>query len=79
MINKHINNLKNILIPCLVLSCLTGIFTGGLIFAFKVAASKVISLSASLYSAVREAPILLAPAMNTGMWTARRMCCPSRR
>lgn len=61
MINKHINNLKNILIPCLVLSCLTGIFTGGLIFAFKVAASKVISLSASLYSAVREAPILLAP------------------
>ncbi len=58
---KLINNLKNMLIPCFLLSSLAGIITGAFIFLFKVASSKVISFSGIIYDAVRNDPLLIAP------------------
>lgn len=51
--------IKNILIPCLLFSVISGFFTGGLIFLFKIATSKVIAYSGVIYSFVREEPIRL--------------------
>lgn len=48
--------IRNFLAPCLFFSAATGVGTGILIFLFKLAASHIISLSASLYAAVREEP-----------------------
>ncbi|MBO5939275.1 MAG: chloride channel protein [Clostridia bacterium] len=60
---KHFIEIKNSLIPCLLLSALTGLLTGFLIFLFKLCASSVISLSETVYSFVRHhllfLPILL--------------------
>lgn len=42
--------------PCLLLSTLTGIFTGALIFLFKAAASFVISSSETIYEYARANP-----------------------
>lgn len=50
---------KNILIPGIWLSILTGVITGAVIFAFKVASSRVLELSAQIYGAVRNEPIWL--------------------
>ena len=58
---KHLTKIKNILIPFFLLSALTGIFTGCLIFAFKIISSKVISHSVYIYVAAKENPILLIP------------------
>jgi H+/Cl- antiporter ClcA len=66
MINRLLNNLKHTLIPCFVLSAITGIFTGTLIFFFKYCASYVISLSVSIYKAVNAKPIFL-PLLILGM------------
>ncbi|MBE6543320.1 MAG: hypothetical protein E7675_02870 [Ruminococcaceae bacterium] len=60
MKNK-ISKIKNKLIPCFLLSALTGITTGLLIFAFKIAASYIIALSGDLYALVRQKPLLLVP------------------
>ncbi len=51
--------IKNILFPCLVFSAITGIFTGGLIFLFKIASSFLLESSARLYAYVRDNPIYL--------------------
>lgn len=56
MNKSKITYIKNILFPCLVYSGLTGIFTGCLIFLFKLAVSKVIPFSQQIYSLVREKP-----------------------
>ena len=48
--------IKNILLPCLLFSVITGIFTGTLIFLFKAAASFVIGKSEELYAVVRSQP-----------------------
>ena len=58
---NNLSKIKNKLIPCFLLSALTGIFTGLLIFAFKISASYVISLSGDIYASVREKPVLLLP------------------
>ena len=50
--------IKNI-IPCLILSTITGILTGIVIFLFKTAASFVAALCDNMYSAVREKPTLI--------------------
>ena len=50
--------IKNI-IPCLILSAITGILTGIVIFLFKTAASFVAALCDNMYSAVREKPTLI--------------------
>lgn len=59
MKKKRLTYIKNILLPCLLLSIITGALTGGLIFIFKVAASAVISLSTDAYAFVRENPAYL--------------------
>ncbi|MBQ2735618.1 MAG: chloride channel protein [Clostridia bacterium] len=53
---KMLPYLKNILLPCLVFSAITGVLTGVLIFLFKLASSHVIALSSNLYALVRQNP-----------------------
>ncbi len=55
--NKLRDNLRHILIPCLVLSSICGLFTGLLIFAFKWLAEKVIGWSLGFYSLAQTDPI----------------------
>ncbi|MBE6542589.1 MAG: hypothetical protein E7672_09140 [Ruminococcaceae bacterium] len=50
---------KNILLPCLILSCIAGIFIGIVIFLFKLVSAWVISVSADIYSFVRAEPKFL--------------------
>lgn len=59
MKENRLTYIKNILLPCLVFSGITGILTGALIFAFKICASAVISLSGEIYSFVRHTPAYL--------------------
>lgn len=60
------NYAKNILIPCLLLSVVTGILTGALIFLFKFTASAVISFSGQIYDYVRLHPMFI-PLLIAGM------------
>ena len=64
MKSNRLTYIKNILIPCLLFSVITGMLTGGLIFLFKLAASKIISVSEGIYAYVRSnhayLPLLLA-------------------
>lgn len=50
---------ENILLPCLLFSALTGVFTGALIFSFNLISTAVISYSASIYQFVRANPIYI--------------------
>ncbi|MBQ8504316.1 MAG: chloride channel protein [Clostridia bacterium] len=59
MKKSQITYIKNILLPCLVYSGLTGIFTGCLIFLFKLSVSRVVPFSESVYAFVRENPAFL--------------------
>lgn len=74
MKKSHLTYIKNILLPCLVYPIITGLFTGGLIFLFKLAVSKVVPFSASLYSAASEKtaflPLLLLGAALLGCVSA---------
>jgi H+/Cl- antiporter ClcA len=47
---------KNILLPCLLFSTLTGIFTGALIFSFNIISTQVIHQSSEMYHWFRENP-----------------------
>jgi len=49
--------IENILLPCLLFSALTGIFTGALIFSFNLISTHVIHVSSEIYHWVRENPI----------------------
>ncbi len=51
--------IQNIILPCFVFSMITGIFTGILIFLFKLASSYIFKLSAEIYGYVRENPVWL--------------------
>lgn len=51
--------MKNILIPCLLFSGSAGVFTGIAVFAFRIAAEAVISLSENLYAMARQAPLYI--------------------
>jgi len=53
MKSSRFTYIKNILLPCLILSGITGIFSGGLIFLFKLAASFIINQSEALYAYIR--------------------------
>ena len=59
MKQKRLTYMKNIILPCFLLSALTGIITGGLIFLFKIAASWVIGRSEEIYAFVRTYPVYL--------------------
>ena len=56
--NRFIH-VKNIIFPCLLLSTIAGMFTGALIFLFKIAASAVISYSVKIYAFFRADPAWL--------------------
>lgn len=58
--------IQNILAPCLLLSVLTGVFTGILIYLFQTAASWVIQKSEIFYETVREKPAMI-PVLLLGM------------
>ncbi|MBE5765498.1 MAG: hypothetical protein E7339_07910 [Clostridiales bacterium] len=51
--NVFLIYLKNILLPCLLFSLITGILTGGFVVGFKFIAGKIIDLSTTLYSFLR--------------------------
>ncbi len=74
MKKSQITYIKNIILPCLVYSGITGLFTGVLIFLFKLCISKVIPFSAELYALVREnaeyLPLLLLGAAILGVISA---------
>ncbi len=74
MKKSQITYIKNIILPCLVYSGITGVFTGVLIFLFKLCISKVIPFSAELYAFVREnvsyLPLLLLGAAVLGVASA---------
>lgn len=53
---------KNILMPCFLLSAVTGVLAGALIFLFKLVSSRVIAFSERVYAAVRAEPRYLLPA-----------------
>lgn len=61
--NNRTNFIKNILVPCFLLSAVTGVLTGGLIFLFKLVAGSVISFSNGVYAFVRENPVYLPAAI----------------
>ncbi|MBQ9976111.1 MAG: chloride channel protein [Clostridia bacterium] len=53
MKNKHFPYINNIILPCVLFSSIAGALTGGVIFAFKLMASRIIDLSATVYDYVR--------------------------
>ena len=55
--------IKNILGPCFLFSGIAGAITGALIFLFKITSSKVMHLSADIYSAIRANPKYLPLAL----------------
>lgn len=55
----HSHYIKNLLLPCLLFSIATGIFSSILITAFKIAAGYTVGLSEKIYEVVREYPIWL--------------------
>lgn len=59
MDKSRITYIKNILMPCVLYSGITGLLTACLIFLFKLAVSKVVPLSQELYSYVRANPAFL--------------------
>ena len=74
MQNNHTNYIKNILLPCLLFSGITGILTALLIFAFRTAASAAIEASSALFAYVRTnprlIPLLLGGAILIGLFAA---------
>lgn len=71
MKNSKRNYVRNILTPSILLSGITGIFTGVVIFLFQLAADKVFDLSGTIYSSVRSdpkyLPLLLGGALILGL------------
>lgn len=59
MHNRLQNHLKNLLLPCLLLSAATGIFSALLVTAFKVLSEWVVHLCTLVYAAVRTNPAYL--------------------
>ena len=65
MHNKFYDHFSSFLLPCIIFSAITGLFSALLITLFKVAAEWVIHLSLSLYEAVRTNPAWI-PALIIG-------------
>ena len=55
----HSHYIKNLLIPCLVFSTITGVISSLFVVAFKIAASHVVELSEKIYEKVRLEPQFL--------------------
>ena len=69
---------KNILLPLVLFSVMTGVLTGAVIFAFKLASSAVIELSGDIYAFVRATPslipVLIVGAAVIGLVAAIILC-----
>lgn len=65
MRNKFFSHISNLLLPCLLFSVITGIFSAILITAFKIAVEWVVNISLSAYGLVRENPLWI-PALIIG-------------
>ena len=69
---------KKILLPLLIFSVVTGVFTGVVIYAFKLASSAVIKLSGDIYAHVRATPelipVLIVGAVVIGLIAAIILC-----
>ncbi len=59
MRNDRSNYLKALAVPCVGYSMLAGALTAVLVYVFKLAAQKIIALSALAYAYVREKPVFL--------------------
>ena len=55
----HSNYIKNLLMPCLVFSVITGVVSSVFVVAFKIASSYVVHLSENIYEHVQATPQLL--------------------
>ena len=66
----HSHYIKNLLIPCLVFSIITGVISSLFVVVFKIASSYVVELSERLYEKVqlepRFLPLLIAGALLMG-------------
>ena len=56
MNNRLFSHIKNLLLPCLAFSIITGFLSAIIITAFKLAAEEVIHLSGKVYGTVRDNP-----------------------
>ena len=69
---------KSILLPLVLFSVMTGVLTGAVIFAFKLASSAVIRLSGDVYAYVRATPalipVLIVGAAAIGLVAAIILC-----
>ena len=58
--NKHPSHyIKNLLLPCLIFSVITGVISSVFVVAFKIASSYIVHLSERIYEHVRDFPQLL--------------------
>ena len=65
---SRLTYVKNIILPGILLSAITGIFTGVMIFAFKVSSGFVIEKSAEIYGFIRSDYTRL-------LWFVPAICC----
>lgn len=56
MKRSRMTYVKNIVLPCVIFSMMTGVVTCGLIFGYKVLASEIMELSRNIYAHVRANP-----------------------
>ena len=56
MKNYNSHYIKNLLLPCLIFSSFTGIFSAIVITLFKIAVNDIVSASETIYTAARENP-----------------------
>ena len=74
MNRHHSHYIKNLLLPCLVFSVFTGVFSSVIITAFKHAVSLVVGLSEKIYDTVRAnpawLPLLIAGTAMLGLASA---------
>ncbi|MBR4420559.1 MAG: hypothetical protein IKT32_06720, partial [Clostridia bacterium] len=54
---------RNIIIPCIFFSLITGLLTGAVVVFYKLLANEIIHLSHEIYTSIRYNPILLLPAV----------------
>ena len=74
MNNYHTHYLKNLLLPCLFFSVITGVISAVFITVFKIAVGYIVELSENAYAAVREnpkwVPLLVLGAAALGLLSA---------
>lgn len=66
MKNYHSHYIKNLLLPCLIFSIMTGAFSSALITVFKIAAGFAVEVSENIYNTVRSNPMWL-PCLVAGV------------